>query len=237
MTVTFAVSVTFLVYMQTTPKTFTIFFLLFYITWAARATVFYTAVDLSIPGDTPRLIFSNAVKFLLWVLPAAAYIVWLERDNPLTFMKLTTRVDGRGLALGAVVSALFFVAIFTFERFTSGRTLLPLLQAAPTAWLGTLAQAFFSPIVEETLFRGFVLPQLAGRMSFWKANLLQALLFTAMHWPNWIWVNGFGPGIIGSSIGVFAIAVLFGWLLQRTKSLWPSVVVHIINNFLVSFLG
>lgn len=223
--------------LKTAPKTFLLFFLLFYITWAVRATVFYSAVDLSIPEGPGRWFFSNGVKFLLWVLPAAAYILWLERDNPLTSMKITTRMDRRGLAIGSVVSLLFFVAIFTFEKFTSGRTLAPLLQASPTAWLATLAQVFFSPIVEETLFRGFVLPQLAARMGFWKANLLQALLFTAMHWPNWIWVNGLGPGILSSSISVFAIAVLLGWLLQRTNSIWPPVVVHIVNNFLVSFMG
>ena len=87
------------------------------------------------------------------------------------------------------------------------------------------------------MFRGFVLPQLSSRMAFWKANLLQALLFTAMHWPNWIWVNGFGMGIVTGSIGAFAIAVLLGWLVKRTNSIWPPVAVHILNNFLVAFLG
>jgi membrane protease YdiL (CAAX protease family) len=223
--------------MKTPFRTFLLFFLLFYLVWLVRATVFYSAVDLSIPEGPGRWFFSNGVKFLLWVLPAAAYLLWLERDNPLTSMKITTRLDRRGLAIGSVVTLLFFVAIFTFEKFTSGRTLAALLQAAPAAWLGVLGQVFFSPIVEETMFRGFVLPQLAARMDFWKANLLQALLFTAMHWPNWIWTNGLGPGLLSSSMGVFAIALLFGWLLKRTNSLWPPVIVHIINNFLVSFMG
>lgn len=223
--------------MKATAKTFTIFFALFYLVWVIRATVFYSAVDQSIPGETARLVFSNIVKFLLWVVPAAFYIARGERQNPLIAMKVITPIDLRGLALGAVVSLFFFVATFVFEKFSSGRSLLPLLQTPAGVWLVTLAQIAFSPVSEELMFRGFVLPQLSSRMEFWQANLLQALLFTAMHWPNWLWVSGFRPALLATSIGVFAIGLLLGWLLKRTNSIWPPVAIHIINNFLAGFLG
>jgi membrane protease YdiL (CAAX protease family) len=218
-------------------KRFAAFFGLFYLAWLIRATVFYSAVDLSIPGDTWRLAFSNLVKFGLWVVPAVLYILFLERQNPLAAMKITTLPDRRGLLLGLAVTGFYFVVIFGGEKYISGRTLAPLLAASPGLWLVTLAQVFFSPIGEELLFRGFVLPQLIGRFGFWIANALQSLLFTAMHWPNWLWVNGFQPWILTTSISIFFLGLLMGWLLRRTKSLWPPVAAHIVNNFLAVFVG
>ena len=109
--------------MKASSKPFLIFFILFYLLWLIRATVFYSAVDLSIPDGTARLVFSNAIKFLLWVVPAAVYVAWFERENPLVALKIVTPADGRGLLIGLIVSVLFFAGIFTFEKFTSGRTL------------------------------------------------------------------------------------------------------------------
>jgi len=229
--------------MKPTTKTLLLFWVIFYLAWVIRATIFYTTVDLSIPDETNRLILSNVVKFVLWVLPAAAYVLWLERANPLTSMKITTPTDKRGLAMGAAVSLLYFAAVVVSEKFRTGQTLAPLFAASAGVWLIKLAQVFFSPISEEIMFRGFVLPQLSSRMGFWKANALQALFFTAMHWPNWIWVNpnigagGLQLGVLASSVSVFIIGLLLGWLLRRTNSIWPPVAIHIFNNFLVGFFG
>ena len=223
--------------MKATTKTFLVFLFIFYITWVARGTVVYAAIDLSIPDETNRLIFSNLVKFMVWVVPATIYILWLERANPLTAMKISTPIDKRGLLIGIGISLLYFVITLASEKFKSGRTLEPLLQASAGVWLTMLAQVFFSPISEEIMFRGFVLPHLSSRMAFWEANALQAALFTAIHWPNWIWVNGFQPKVVALSISVLVIGLLLGWLLRRTNSIWPPVAVHIINNFLVGFLG
>jgi uncharacterized protein len=223
--------------MKASSKKLVIFFGLFYLAWLIRATVFYSAVDLSIPGETQRLVFSNLVKFLLWVVPAALYIIFRERQNPLKTLKLASLVDWRGLAIGLTISIFYFMVVFTYEKLFSGRTLVPLLQAPVGAWLAMLTRVFFSPISEEILFRGFVLPQLNDRFAFWKANAIQALLFAAMHWPNWLWVNGFKIGILATSIGIFLLGLFLGWLLRRTNSIWPPVVVHIINNFLAAFLG
>jgi membrane protease YdiL (CAAX protease family) len=141
------------------------------------------------------------------------------------------------MGIDFAVSVLYFVIVFTVEKLYSNRTLTPLLQASASAWLATFVQVFFSPITEEILFRGFVLQQLTDRLSFWKANIIQAFLFTAMHWPNWIWVNGFQAWIIVTSVSIFILALFLGWLLRRTNSIWPPIVVHIINNFLSLFAG
>ena len=223
--------------MKTNTKTLVVSFCIFYLIWIVRATVFYNAVDLSIESETGRLIFSNVIKFLLWVLPAGLYVFYSERKNTLIDLKIASPINWRGLGIGFAASVLYFVVVFTVEKIYSGHTLTLLLYASASAWLVTFAQVFFSPISEEILFRGFVLPQLMDCMPFWKANMIQAILFTAMHWPNWVWVNGFQIWIIVTSVSIFILALFLGWLLRRTNSIWPPIVVHIINNFLASFVG
>ena len=223
--------------MKTNTKTLVVSFFIFYLIWIVRATIFYNAVDLSIESETGRLIFSNIIKFLLWVIPAGLYVFYREKQNLLINLKITSPINWRGLGIGFAASVLYFVVVFTVDKLYSNRTLTPLLHASASAWLVTLAQVFFSPISEEILFRGFVLPQLMDRMPFWKANMLQAILFAAMHWPNWIWVNGFQAWIMVTSVSIFILALFLGWLLRRTNSIWPPILVHIINNFLSSFAG
>ncbi len=218
-------------------KKFTAYFLVFYLVWIIRATVFYLPVDLSIPGETGRLIFSKHVKFVLWVLPAGAYLIWIDKQNPLSVMRVRTPVDKQGLLIGSLVTSADFIVIFGLEKFISGRTLAPLAQANALLWGVTLARVFFSPITEELLFRGFILPKLEEHLPFWTANAIQAALFTAMHWPNWIWVNGLANWLPQTSLATFALGLLFGWLCKRTNSIWPPVAAHILNNFLTAFLA
>jgi membrane protease YdiL (CAAX protease family) len=42
--------------------------------------------------------------------------------------------------------------------------------------------------------------------------------------------------LLSDSAGVFVFAVLAGYLLQRTESLWPGVAAHVANNFAASYL-
>jgi uncharacterized protein len=223
--------------MQKSKFHFWLFLVAFYAAWILRATWFYSQVDLSIPDNAWRLVFSNGMKFLLWVLPAAAYVLWHDRQSPLVTMKINSRLDRQGLFVGFGVSLAYFAGVIIFEYFTSHRTLAPLLRAAPSTILSTLTSTFFSPISEELFFRGFVLPKLNESMRFWLANLIQAVLFTAIHWPNWIWVSGFQWSLIATSASIFLLGMFLGWLTRRTDSIWPVVTMHIVNNFLAAFLG
>jgi uncharacterized protein len=223
--------------MQTPSQKLVYFFCLFYIAWIIRATVFYTAVDLSIPSETARLVFSNFIKFLLWVVPTVLCVVYVEKQNPLKTLKITAPVDWRGFVIGLGISVLYFTLIFGSERWISKRTLTPLLQVSPIIWLAMFARVFFSPISEEILFRGFALPRLNERFSFWQTNTLQAILFTAIHWPNWLWINSFQAWMLATSIGIFLLGLFLGWLFRRTNSIWPPIAAHIANNFLTAFLG
>jgi len=223
--------------MQTPKHHFWLFLIVFLAVWILRATWFYSRVDLSILDPTWRLFFSTGMKFVMWVLPAAAYVLWHDRQSPLATMKVNTRIDWRGALIGVGVSIMYFAGMTAFEYFAAHQTLAMLLKAAPQTIFGTLASLLFSPIFEELFFRGFVLPKMNESMRFWPANLVQTFLFTAIHWPNWLWVSGFRWGVVTTSVSIFLLGLLLGWLTRRTNSIWLAVIMHILNNFLSAFLG
>jgi len=139
--------------MQRSKYHFWLFLVAIYVVWILRATWFYSWVDLSIPDPTWRLVFSNGLKFILWVIPAAVYVVWHDRQNPFITMKISTRINLRGVLIGMGISVVYLASITLFEYLTSHQTLVPLFRAAPLTILGTLASISFSPVSEELFFR------------------------------------------------------------------------------------
>jgi membrane protease YdiL (CAAX protease family) len=99
---------------------------------------------------------------------------------------------------------------------------------------GQLLNAF----TEESIFRGILLPQFMRRMSFWKANLAQALLFAMAHmvWPMSSWALGrttFLEALAEGGLLLVFTAVgglIFGYLYYRTNSLWTPLLAHLIDN-------
>jgi membrane protease YdiL (CAAX protease family) len=88
----------------------------------------------------------------------------------------------------------------------------------PRTTLGMAALVFIvvigAPIVEETVFRGVLLPSLAGRVGERWATGITTVVFAAMH------LNAFS----------FAPILLVGWTLAtlflRSRSLWVSIACH-----------
>ncbi len=82
-----------------------------------------------------------------------------------------------------------------------------------------LGLAVVVPFTEELLFRGFVQRIFARNMSAPLAIVLAALLFGISH---------FNLPILP---GVFALGILYGWLLHATGRLWCPVLAHAVFNF------
>ena len=83
-----------------------------------------------------------------------------------------------------------------------------------------LVTALLVPIFEELVFRGLILGGLTRHISFGWANLLQAVLFAAIHAdpPRFLFY--------------LALGLLGGWLVKRSGSLAPAIALHALNNTL-----
>jgi membrane protease YdiL (CAAX protease family) len=209
---------------------FVIYVAVFFVVWSLRATVFIH-IDESIESAIWKNVYSNSIKFIVWVAPVFITLGVL-RLRPLTYLKLTTSVNKQGLIVGAIVTVAWFCLVVLGESIISHRSPWAMLAARLSSWPSILLGVFFSPIWEEILFRGFFLNRLNESLGFWKANLIASLLFMLAHWPYWVSKSGFSGQVIKDSINVFLLGSLFGWLMKKTNSLWPAIGAHVANNFL-----
>ena len=86
---------------------------------------------------------------------------------------------------------------------------------------GIIAVAILAPIVEEIVFRGAILRILLEYFSgskAWIAITISAVTFGLFH-------GNFAQAVNASFLGL-----ILGWLYYRTKSIIPSMVLHLVNN-------
>jgi membrane protease YdiL (CAAX protease family) len=94
------------------------------------------------------------------------------------------------------------------------------LQSSDTRLAALALAVIGSPVSEELLFRGFMLPPLAKtRLGFLGATIVTTLLWTAIHLYSW-------EGSLALMVSGFA----FSYLLWRTGSILPSIVLHGLFN-------
>jgi hypothetical protein len=91
-----------------------------------------------------------------------------------------------------------------------------------------------SALAEEMLFRGFIFRNLRDRHSFLCANLVTAILFLAIHWPGWLYMQGFHGGLLALSGSILLIGFVLGGLVEISGSLWPAVLLHLANNIMAA---
>ena len=100
--------------------------------------------------------------------------------------------------------------------------------AVPTALIYSFIQTALS---EEILFRGFILKRLSEKFGFTAGNILQGIIFGALHL---IMVWGQVGLLAGAAIFIYPIiaAMLLGYLNEKVASgsIYPSWIVHGLMN-------
>ena len=85
--------------------------------------------------------------------------------------------------------------------------------------------ALLAPLVEEIFFRGFLFQGFRARYGWVKSMLLSSAIFGLAHLDP------------ASLIPTFILGNLLAYLYQRTNSIWPGVIVHIlVNTFGLGFV-
>src|SRR5262249_53971977 len=83
-----------------------------------------------------------------------------------------------------------------------------------------IAAVIIAPFCEEVFFRGYFFQGLRLRLSIWPAVVLSAAVFGVAHG---------GPGSLVLLIVIGLVLAVIRW---RTRSLWPGIALHMLNNFL-----
>jgi membrane protease YdiL (CAAX protease family) len=102
---------------------------------------------------------------------------------------------------------------------TNDQVILQESKHAPlTTYATLLAAVLIAPICEEIFFRGFVFAGFLRSMPLVWAIILSALLFAVAHADP------------GSFAVLFFIGLALAFLRWRTRSLWPGILLHLLNN-------
>lgn len=92
--------------------------------------------------------------------------------------------------------------------------------------LFTISMLALTPaICEEILFRGFVQRQAERRLGAWGGILFSGIIF------------GFYHLRLTQAIPLSLLGIFMAWLTWRTRSLWPAIIVHLLNNTFAAVLG
>ena len=90
--------------------------------------------------------------------------------------------------------------------------------------MAILTVGIIAPIAEEVLFRGVVYNTLSKKVSIKWTIIIQAILFGVFH------------GNIVQGIYATFIGLVYGYVTYKTKSLWPAIIMHIVNNTVATVL-
>jgi membrane protease YdiL (CAAX protease family) len=85
--------------------------------------------------------------------------------------------------------------------------------------LQAITAAFIAPICEEILFRGFILSRFTYKFGIKKAVVFSSVCFGVLHLSN----------VFGTTMFGIVSCLLY----LKTKSLFPSIMAHIVNNMIV----
>ena len=198
-----------------------------------------------------RLFFSLLSNFV--VLTAMAWLglriaYSLNLDSPWIRSRFHTETTLRPAnwpqaALIGVVAALAAIAV---------QVTLPLpveslnSNSSPEWWKGLLA-SFYGGIVEETMFRLFLMSLLVWLATriwkpspaiYWSACVIAAILFGVAHLPNWSAISSapVNPYIAASIIAANAVCgIAFGWLFWR-RGLEHAIVAHFSTDIVLHVL-
>src|SRR5439155_7390094 len=125
--------------------------------------------------------------------------------------------------LGELTIALFVSTFHLKTDWTDG-LLEDLLWGSWIAVVGAAVDSIvWAPFVEEVAFRGILYGTLRTKLSVGPAALLSAGCFAAVH----------GYGTLGLA-SVFWGGIVWAVAYERTRSLWPAILAHGVNNLMVT---
>lgn len=188
----------------------------------------FLTVGLGLQLDVPGTIAINSLLFL--ASAAIALAIRVRRPSALGLRPTSWRwlLIGLGAGVAAMLANRIVVLVYVLLTGDLSNPQADIANAAaPAGWplLGLmLAGAVLAPLAEELFFRGVVYGALR-RHGVLLATLVSALLFGLAH------------GISVLLPATALIGVVNALLYERSKSIWPSVVAHAVNNAILFTLA
>lgn len=195
--------------------------------------ILYSVASLSIPDYLPWGYVSRGLLWF-WLLLIWLYVHYIEK-KPFFLLK-ETKYPFWFFVWGMFVLMVIFFAVnyipylFSLMQMSLADTH---VQAEMTAYqherpLLLIITSISAGIVEESIFRGYMLPRLHSLLNKqWAAVLIGAVLYAALHYTYGSWINMLIPFLIG---------IVFGFYYLKYKSLAILIVAHICTLLILGVL-
>jgi len=194
----------------------------FHLAWIAWPYVVYPRLMAAFGQTTlAYAVVQLSIRTLVWVVPVWCYLRYVDRVEPLRYLKLTDHIR-RGFVVALVLTAVNLVG--SIARFG-----LPHPTLERVTWNSILGTSFLIGFIEEIPYRGFMLQKFTERFGFWTANLITSLLFLTIHLPGWIALHMLRADLAAT---ILVFGLIMAIVFRYSKSLWAPIVVHSANDFM-----
>lgn len=176
------------------------------------------------PPTTKFMVTTHLIGYAIWLVPVYWVAFYRRHATLADFGFRRTPILDASLYMGGTLLVLFGAeAVWGRIAQHLGIELQKdMLKEYGPGWHGLILALFFgaflSPIVEEVFFRGFLFAGLRKSFPFWSAGWASGLIFGAIHLV---------PGAI---VPLAVSGFLWAWLKERTGSIWPPILMHMLNN-------
>lgn len=177
--------------------------------------------------SVPRAITSAIIKIVIWVIPVILLAKIMEKSNPNSYLGLRPNFKKSFKWICWVFLVFISYVILNITVLDNNID----FHIGFDEWLNVF---LLVGITEEIVFRGFILKKLMDSFKFWIANTITSFLFVSIHFPIWIHKGLFVfPDILITSINIFVLSAIFGYIYKKTSSLWSVIIIHSFYNLLV----
>lgn len=213
-------------------SSFLLYLVFFNAAWTAWVLLGYPHLRTLGEQSLAYALINIGVRLVIWVVPVFVYLRYVDRVNPIAYLKLRQHWRG-GVLVALVFSFLNFGLMSLQHGLPHLRGAAIGLHNASISWNSILSTSLLIGFVEEIPYRGLVFQKLHERFSVIVATLISSLLFLAIHLPGWLSLHLFNPA---TAVFVFIFGILMVVLLRYSKSLWAPIISHSLNDFFSTVL-
>lgn len=103
---------------------------------------------------------------------------------------------------------------------------------------GGVVENLSATLGEEIGWRGFLVPELAKRMSFTRVGLVSGFIWAAWHSPLILFADYHAStnrcySLVCSSITCISLSFILAWIRLRSGSIWPAALLHASHNLFI----
>ena len=195
-------------------RTVVISYLVFFAGWTLRVV----CVNLSGMNEFLSWAIGFLIHLVWWPLLALFLIKRYSDDLNISLKEMITTKPKLKILLPLLAFALVYNIAGFFINSSGYGTSMKLYDLIVTA--ATVG------IFEESVFRGWFLNAVSTFVSERKANLISSALFVLIHYPGWIFAGYELTTIAVTSISVYALGLIFGWVFRKNRSIWTGAIIH-----------